>query len=395
MSIALVADGRRAGGLAVSSAGAVGLAVARRVGYAVLVLWGAVTVTFTALHLKSGSTVDVIIGQSPVSPEVRAQIISDYALDKPWLVQYFDYLGHLLRGDLGHSYNQGMDVTSAIGEQILPSFELMAAAIGLALIGSVTVAVLTAGRPRWIRSPFSLLEIVGVAVPAFWLAILLLTVFSFQLHWFPAIGANTARGLVLPAVALAAAPGATLAQILRNGLERTLDEPFVTTARSRGIGEAAVLVRHALRHALMPAITIAGWIAGALLGGAVVIENVFSRQGLGSLTVGALGRRDFPLISGVVLVAASFYVVVNLLIDAAYPLLDPRLRPDATISPTPVAGATDVTTTATTAAPTAPTATATATAATAAPAVSAPAGGGDPTPPRSPSTTDPNQEGRG
>ena len=345
MSIALVADGRRGGGLAASSARTVGLAVARRVGYAVLVLWGAVTVTFTGLHLKSGSAVDVIIGQSPVTPEVRAQIISDYALDEPWLVQYFDYLGHLLRGDLGHSYNQGMDVTTAIREQIAPSFELMAAAIGIALVGSVAVALATAGRSRWVRGPFSLLEIVGVSVPAFWLAILLLTVFSFQLHWFPAIGANTARGLVLPAIALAVAPGATLAQILRSSLERVLDEPFVTTARSRGIWEAAVLVRHALRHALMPAITIAGWIAGALLGGAVVIENVFSRQGLGALTVGALARRDFPLVSGVVLVAAAFYVVINLLIDAAYPLLDPRLRPAPAIASSPTEPAATGTTT--------------------------------------------------
>ncbi|EIV91057.1 ABC transporter permease [Frankia sp. QA3] len=329
MTIALAADERRGGGRAASSARSIGLAVLRRVGYAVGVLWGAVTVTFAALHLKSGGIIDAIIGQAAVSPEIRAQIISDYALDKPWLVQYFDYLGHLLRGDLGHSYNQGMDVTTAIGDQLAPSFELMAAGVVLALVGAIVVALLTANRPRWIRGPFAFLEIVGVSVPAFWFAILLLTVFSFQLHWFPAIGSNSLRGLVLPAIALAVAPGGTLAQVLRDGLERALDEPFVTTARSRGIRETAVLVRHALRHALMPAITIAGWLAGAFLGGAIVIENVFSRQGLGTLTVGGLGRRDFPLVSGVALIAAAFYVVINLIIDAVYPLLDPRLRPAA------------------------------------------------------------------
>jgi peptide/nickel transport system permease protein len=335
VTLALATDERRAGGFTASSARSLGLAVLRRLGYAVLVLWGAVTLTFAALHLKSGGIIDAIIGQAAVSPEVRAQIIKDYALDKPWLVQYFDYLGHLLRGDLGHSYNQGMDVTTAIGDQLGPSFELMAAGVVLALVGAIVVALVTANRPRWIRGPFALLEIVGVSVPAFWFAILLLTVFSFQLHWFPAIGANSVRGLVLPAIALAVAPGGTLAQVLRDGLERALDEPFVTTARSRGLRESAVLVRHALRHALMPAITIAGWLAGAFLGGAIVIENVFSRQGLGTLTVGGLDRRDFPLVSGVVLIAAAFYVVVNLIIDAVYPLLDPRLRPAAPIASGP------------------------------------------------------------
>lgn len=328
MTIALATDERRGGGFTASSARSIGLAVLRRVGYAVLVLWGAVTFTFAALHLKSGGIIDAIIGQANVTPAVRAQIIKDYKLDQPWLVQYVDYLGHLLRGDLGHSYNQGMDVTTAISDQIVPSFELMISAVVLALVGAITVALLTANRAPWLRGPFATLEIVGISVPAFWLGILLLTVFSFQLNWFPAIGANNARGLVLPSIALAVAPGGMLAQVVRAGLEHTLDEPFVTTARSRGIGETAVLVRHALRHALMPAVTIAGWLAGAFLGGAVVIENVFSRQGLGSLTVGGLARRDFPLVSGIVLIAAAFYVVINLIIDSVYPLLDPRLRAD-------------------------------------------------------------------
>jgi peptide/nickel transport system permease protein len=325
VSITFAADAG-GGGLLATSARSVGLTILRRLGSALIVLWGAITFTFISLHLIRGSIVDAIVGQASVTPAVRAQIIKDYALDKPLLVQYFQYLGRLLHGDLGHSYNQGIPVSQAIGSQIGSTFALIASSVLLALVGAIVVAVLTANRRRWIRAPFAGLEVLSVAVPAFWLGILLLTVFSFKLHWFPAVGANGFRGLVLPSISLALAPGAMLSQILRQGLERTLEEPFVTTARARGLGSAAVLVRHALRHAMMPVITLTGWLAGAFIGGAVVIESVFSRQGLGQLIASAIQARDFPVVSGVVLISAATYVVVNFTVDAIYPLLDPRLR---------------------------------------------------------------------
>lgn len=324
MSIALAADTQGGGGLRASSAR--GVVVLRRAGSAVIVAWGAVTVTFVALHLIPGSIVDAIIGQSRVTPQIRAQIVKDYALDEPIHVQYLHYLGRLLQGDLGHSYNQGMSVSAVIGQQVGSTFALLLSGVGFAVIGSVVVAVSTANRPRWIRGPFATAEVISVAVPSFWLGILLLTVFSFRLHWFPAIGANGASGLVLPAIALGLAPAAMLSQVLRQGLERVLDEPFIATARARGIGSAAVLLRHALRHAVMPVITLTGWLVGAFVGGAVVIESVFSRQGLGQLTVAAITQRDFPVVSAIVLISALVYVVANVAVDAIYPLLDPRLR---------------------------------------------------------------------
>jgi peptide/nickel transport system permease protein len=299
----------------------------RRLASAVAVLWGAVTVTFLALHLTPGSTIDSIVGQAVVSPQVRAQIVSDYGLNEPLVVQYLRYLGNLARGDLGQSYNQGLPVTTAIGQQLGSTLLLVAVGAGLAFAGSVVVALLTANRPRRIRGPAAALEMIGVAIPTFWLGILLLTVFSFQLRWFPAIGSNTPAGLLLPAVALAVAPGSMLAQVLRQALEKTLDEPFITTARARGAGQAAVLVRHALRHALLPAVTLAGWLVASFIGGAVVIETVFSRPGLGRLTVTAIEQKDFPLVSGIVLLSAASYVLIGFLVDALYPALDPRLRP--------------------------------------------------------------------
>ncbi|GIF21812.1 peptide/nickel transport system permease protein [Actinoplanes tereljensis] len=298
----------------------------RRVASAVLVLWGAVTVTFLALHLIPGSIVDAIIGQSRVTPEIRAQIIQDYSLDKPLWQQYLGYLGRLLHGDLGHSYNQGVAVSTALEQQAGSTFALLLGGVAFALVGSVVVAVATANRPRWIRGPAATAEVVSVAVPSFWLGILLLTVFSFRLHWFPAIGANGFNGLVLPSIALGLAPAAMLSQVLRQGLERVLEEPFIITARARGLRSAAVLLRHALRHAVLPVVTLTGWLVGAFVSGAVVIESVFSRQGLGHLTVGAISQRDFPLVAAIVLISALVYVVVNLAVDALYPLLDPRLR---------------------------------------------------------------------
>jgi peptide/nickel transport system permease protein len=309
--------------------------LAKRAIGAVVVLWGAVTFTFVALHMVKGDAAQAIAGGTTVlSPAVRQQIIDDYHLDDPLLVQYWHYLERLLHGDLGQSYVLRMPVSTAIGQQLGATLQLRAAASVLAFVGALVVALLTANRSPAVKAPFSAVEVSAVAIPSFWLGILLLTVFSFRLHWFPAVGEDGPRGLVLPAIALALAPGALLTQVLRQGLERTLEEPFVLTARTRGITESLVLVRHVLRHALLPVITLAGWLVGTMIGGAVIVEQVFSRQGLGRLTVAAINGRDYPLVIGVVVVAAVFYVVVNSAIDVLYGVLDPRLRsPARTLRP--------------------------------------------------------------
>ncbi|GJF32073.1 ABC transporter permease [Kitasatospora sp. NE20-6] len=301
-------------------------AAARRLAGSVLVLWGAVTVTFLALHLTSGDPVDLITGLRASSDQLRAEIVREYGLDRPLPLQYLTYLGHILQGDLGHSYVLHLPVRTAIGQQLGATLALLAATVVTTLVVSVPAALLGAGRRPWVRTPVSLLEGLGVAVPAFWLGTLLLGVFSFRLRWFPALGTPGVEGLVLPALALAAAPAAVITRVLRRGLEQTLDEPFVTTARTRGIGEAAVRLRHALRHGLLPVTTLVGWLTGSLIGGAVVIESVFSRQGLGTLAVSAVRSKDLPLVIGVVLVAGLVCTVVNTAVDLSYRLIDPRLR---------------------------------------------------------------------
>ena len=302
-------------------------AVVRRLVASIAVLWGAITLAFFALHLVPGDTVDAIAGGTRLTPELRAEIVAAYGLDTPLAAQYLDYLGRLLRGDLGDSYALRMPVTTAIGQQLGSTLTLLAAALALSLTVSTVVAVLTAHRR--LRGVFTALEVVGASVPAFWLGILLLTVFSFQLGWFPAIGSSGVDGLVLPAVALAVGPAGMLSQVMRQGLERALDEPFVVTARARGVGEAALRLRHVLRHALLPVLTLAGWLAGLLIGSAVVVEQVFSRQGIGRLVVNAVTHKDMPLVLGVVLITSAFYVVVNIGIDVLYRIVDPRLRDGA------------------------------------------------------------------
>lgn len=300
--------------------------IGTRLAHSVLVLWGAVTLTFLALHLTRGSVVDSIIGNNTqVTPEIREQIIQDFGLGRPVWQQYLSYLGRLLHGDLGMSYQLQTPVADALGSQLPSTLLLMSTAAVLAVVLTLVIALLTAGRKPWIRGPVSLLEVVGVAVPQFWLGILLLTVFSFGLHWFSVIG-DGPSGLVLPAVTLALPLVGVLSQVLREGLERALDEPFSVTARARGARTAAIVFRHALRHALAPVVTLLGLMVGAMTGGAVIVEQVYSRAGIGQLLLTAVTGKDIPVVLGVVLVTAAFYVVLNLLVDVLYPFIDPRLR---------------------------------------------------------------------
>lgn len=297
-----------------------------RLGASVLVLWGAVTLAFTSLHLTPGSIVDSLIGQSTVTPEVRAQIIADYGLDEPVHVQYLTYLGRIVRGDFGQSYQLHDSVLSLITTQAGASLQLTLTGLGMAAVIALLLSLLTAKRNRWLRGVVSGLELVGISVPIFWAGILLLTVFSFQLGWFPAAGGDGIAGLVLPASAVAISVTAMLSQVMREGLETVLEQPFVLTARARGLSDLAVRFKHALRHVLLPAVTLGGWMFGLVLGSLVTIEMVFSRQGLGQLTVFAVTGKDLPVVMGVVVFTSLLYVGVNILLDVLYLVIDPRLR---------------------------------------------------------------------
>lgn len=296
----------------------------RRAGAALLVLWVAVTAAYLALVATPGSTVDSIIGDGADTPEIRAQIAAEWGLDRPPLVQYLDYLGRLVRGDLGRSYLLHRPVGDVLGDQLAPTvtLALTAAVLGSAL--ALTLA-LVARRP-WVRRVLGAVELGLVSTPTFFIGILLLTVFSFHLGLFPVSGADGAASLALPALTLALPFAGLLAQVLRDGLDRALAEPFVVTARARGVGEAGVLLRHALRHALLPAVAMVGWLSGTLLGGAVIVESVFGRPGLGQVTLQAVMNQDMPVVLAVVVLSALTYVVVSTVADLVSLLVDPRLR---------------------------------------------------------------------
>ncbi|WP_241247569.1 ABC transporter permease [Candidatus Protofrankia datiscae] len=301
--------------------------VGRRLAAGVLVLWGAATLTFVALHLVPGDQADAILGPSlTATPQLRAQVIADYGLDRPVVVQYLDYLGSLLTGDLGRSYQRDMPVERLLADQVLPTMQLAvsAALAGLAL--AMIAVVVTAASGRVGRTAATVLDLVVASVPNFWLGLVLLTLFSFRFPIFPSIGASGGLGLVLPTLTLALPLGATLAQVMRQELERADRAPFALSVRARGAGELRLVLAHTLRHAITPAVTLSAWIVGSLIGGTVLVENIFARPGIGRLLVGAVVSKDIPVVTTVVLLSAVTFVLINTVVDLLYPVIDPRLR---------------------------------------------------------------------
>ncbi|WP_329171655.1 ABC transporter permease [Streptomyces sp. NBC_01477] len=302
---------------------------ARKLAAAAAVLLGAATVAFAALQLIPGDPVTVMLGPfSSASPAVRAQITAHFGLGRPVWQQYPRYLGHLLQGDLGESYQSQQPVLSLIRGQLWPTVQLALAALLFALVFALAVAVATAGRRPALRAVASLVELLTVSTPSYWIGILLLTAFSFRLRIFPVTGDQGLGALVLPALTLALPMAGVLAQVLREGLEAALEQPFTVTARSRGLSVTAVRLRHALRHAALPLVTLTGWLAGSLLGGAVLVETVFGRPGIGALMLQATTNKDMPLVIGLVLLSALVFVLVSTLVDLLYLAIDPRLRTD-------------------------------------------------------------------
>lgn len=312
--------------------------VLRRLGVSLVTLWGAATLTFFALRLVPVDPAFAILGagqqQVDISPEVLAVVRAEYHLDEPLIVQYLLYLGRLVRGDLGMSYVQEQPVAPLLAAQAGPTVALALAAIVLAVVISLVGGVLTAGR-RLPSAVSSAIELVLASTPVFWLGFVLMLVFAVWLRALPILDSGDLRSLVLPALTLALPTAALLLQVLRQSLDDALEQPFILSARARGLGSLAVTVRHALRHAAVPYLTMLGFSFGALLGGAAITETLFSRPGLGRLLVDSVAAQDIPVVIGVVLVATAVFILVNTLVDLSYGLVDPRVREAARV---PTAG---------------------------------------------------------
>lgn len=302
----------------------------RRVGQGVFVLWAAWTISFFILYLLPSDPAALIAARGgeadTVDPALLEQLRAQYGLDRPVIVQYVTALLAALRLDFGQSYASGgpaMDVVAGV----LPStIQLAAVALVLGVALGALLAVATVlPRAAWLRQLVSTLPPVGVALPTFWVGLILLQVFSFRLGLFPAMGDDGVASLVLPAVTLAVPAAAGLAQVLSRSLREALGEPYVETARAKGASRLRVQLGHALRNAALPAFTMLGLTVGGLLGGTVVTETVFSRAGLGRLAVTAVNSQDIPVVQAIVVVSALVFVTVTLVVDLVYPLIDPRI----------------------------------------------------------------------
>jgi len=282
---------------------------------------------FLMLYLVPGDPAIIFFGDQPVTPERLELVRRQMGLHRPLPVQYLDFVKGIPRGDLGRSIHNRTPVWDELYSRAGSSAQLALAAFVVAVVLGLGLGLISAlRRATWIDAAAMLVALGGVSMPIFWLAAMLIFVFSLKLGWFPATGFGGWNRLVLPAVALGFISSATLARLVRSSVIEVLWQPFVTTARSKGLRETLVVRRHVLKNAFIAVITVMGLQFGTLLSGAVITETVFARPGIGKLLVDAISNKDFPLVQGAVLLVAVIYIIINLLVDLSYAYLDPRIR---------------------------------------------------------------------
>ncbi len=301
--------------------------IIRRFVQAIPVLIGITLFTFLMAHLTPGDPVLLFAGEKQISPARADQLRHQYGLDRPLWQQYTDYMGNLLHGDLGSGIHNKRPVWDTIRESLWPTLQLTLAGTLVAVLFGVTLGIIAAiAHNTWLDTGATVVALLGVSMPVFYLGLLLLFVLSFRFHLFPATGLGGINHLVLPAITVGFASSAYIARLVRSSMLEVLHQDYVVTARAKGLAQRAVVWRHALKNALIPVVTYLGLQLAGLLSGAVVTEQVFSRPGLGRVAVLAIGNRDFPLIQGTVLVTAVIYVAVSLVVDLSYAVIDPRIR---------------------------------------------------------------------
>jgi ABC-type dipeptide/oligopeptide/nickel transport system permease component len=301
--------------------------VGRRILAIVPVLFGVTLAVFSMLFLVPGDPVKIMLAEFVTTPEQIAQMRAQLHLDEPVLKQYGRFVGNAVRGDLGISIRSRRPVAAEITENIGSTGQLALASMLVAIGLGVPLGLLAAlGRNSWLDVAAMVVALLGVAMPSFWLGLLLIFVFSLHLGWLPATGGGDLLHLVMPSVALGMIAAAIIARLTRSSMLEVLGQDYVRTARAKGLGGWSVIGRHALRNALIPVVTVFGLQFGNLLAGAVIVETVFSRPGLGRLIVGGILAKDFPLVQGTVLFVAATYVLINVVVDVAYAYVDPRIR---------------------------------------------------------------------
>jgi len=316
--------------------------IAARIAWSVGLILAVIVMCFSLVHLAPGDAALVIAGDSGAGdPELIEEIREDLGLDDPYLIQLSRYVGDVASGDLGTSYRFNESVTSLIGDRIWPTILLVTTALLFAIVIGVLVGIFTARRPE---SPVShgvtVFSLVGYSMPVFWTGYLLIIAFASNVRWFPIAGMRDVRfegnrfeewldiahHLVLPALTLGLIYLAQYSRLSRASMLEVLQSDYVRTARAKGLAERKVVYKHALRNAVIPVVTIAGLQFGALLSGALLVETVFNWPGLGRLAADSVFQRDAPVLLGVLICSAALVVVINILTDVVYRMIDPRIR---------------------------------------------------------------------
>lgn len=298
----------------------------KRVVALIVLLFGISILVFLMLHLIPGSPVSALLGDSATSPAVVARLTSELGLNRSLPVQFWLWLDGVLHGNLGFSYQEQQPVSALIGQNLPSTVELAASGLFISVVGGILLGALAAARRGTAADSVPMgIAMTLVALPGFWLGLILILVFAVALPWFPVVGGSGLRGLVLPAFTLGLGVLGITGRFVRSSLLEAMNSSHVAAARAKGLNGRVVFLKHVARNAVLPVLTVIGLQVGSLLSGAVLVETVFSRPGVGRLLVQSILNKDYATVQAIVLIVAAFYAVTNLVVDLLYPVLDPRI----------------------------------------------------------------------
>ena len=295
--------------------------IAKRILYMIPVLLGVTLLVFFIMHLAPGNVAGMILGEN-ATPEQIAALEHEMGLDRPLLVQYFDYLVGLLHGDLA-----GDSVTNEIMARFPYTVQLTLVAAVVSILLALPLGILAAVKQNtWVDNVSMVVSLIGVSMPIFWLAVMLILLFSLKLGWFPVYGADSWKSIVLPAISLGFMNMASIARTTRSSMVETIRQDYIRTAYAKGLSRKTIIMRHAFRNGMLPTITVIGLEIGQMLGGSVLTETVFAWPGVGRLMIQSVEGRDTPMVMGCIILMTICFSFVNLIVDLLYGAVDPRVR---------------------------------------------------------------------
>jgi len=300
--------------------------VLRRLVGTVPVLFVATTLAFLVLQLIPGDPVNLMLGGVPTSLELRENLRKKLGLDRPLHIQYVTFISRAVRGDLGVSFRTRQPVVEVIRQQLPATLELAAGGMLIGVTFGMAMGVIAGIRPNSVVDTLMMLvAIVGISIPGYWTAMMLIFIFGLKLGWVPIVGSGF-PALILPSIVVGSFAVGDIARLVRSSIVEVRNEDYIRTARAKGLPERRVILRHALRNAMIPVVTLLGLQLGLFVGGGAITETVFARQGIGKLLVDAILEKDYPIVQAIILMITSAYVFANFAVDILYSILDPRIR---------------------------------------------------------------------